>query len=245
MAQVSGADLRGIFRFMQSAVAGTRDDPLPSGTLAALRQLIPAELIAYGEVRRTDRALLALATSDTYEPDDVEDALLAFGHQNPISWRRWGPADGALRLSASIRRKELEQLEFYQSVMVPTGVRDSLKVWLWSTAESVACVKLDRESNFTKREQDLLGILQHHLIGLREQALRGRLPATADGVWLTAREAEVLTWAARGLSDCDVAKVLGTSPATIGKHLENAYAKLGVHSRAEALGLLMLSAPTN
>lgn len=245
MAQVSGTDLRGIFRFMQSAIAGTRDDPLPSPTLAALRQLIPAELIAYGEVRRADRAQLALSTSDIYDPNVDEEALLAFGHQNPLSWRRWGPADGALRLSASIRRKELEQLEFYQSVMVPTGTRDSLKVWLWCTAESVALVKLDRESNFTKREQDLLGILQHHLIGLREQALRGQLPATADGVWLTAREAEVLTWAARGLSNYDVARVLGTSPATVGKHLENAYEKLGVHSRAEAIGLLMLSAPTN
>ena len=47
----------------------------------------------------------------------------------------------------------------------------------------------------------------------------------------------MLTWAARGMPDSDVAKVLGTSPSTVGKHLENAYAKLGVHSRAEALGL--------
>lgn len=246
MAQVSGADLRGVFGFIQSAVAGTREDPLPSPTLAALRQLIPAELIAYFELRRTDQSVLALATSDAYDPNEDEDAVLAFGHQNPLSWRRCRPADGAMRLSASIRRRDLEQLEFYQFVMVPTRIRDSLKVWLWSTPESVACVSLGRsDSDFTRRDQDVLGILQHHLIGLREQALSGRLRATADGVWLTAREAEVLTWASRGLANDDVANVLGTSPATIGKHLENAYAKLGVHSRAEALGLVMLSAPTN
>lgn len=246
MAQVSGGDLRRVFAFMQSAIAGTRDDPLPSATLAALRQLIPAELIVYFELRRTDRAVLAVATSDTYDPNEDEEALLAFGHQNPLSWRRWGPGDGALRLSASIRRRELEQLEYYQSVMVPTRIRDSLKIWLWSTAESVACVGLDRsDSYFTRRDQDLLGILQHHLIALREQALSGSLPPTADSVWLTAREAEVLTWAARGLANDDVAKVLGTSSTTVGKHLENAYAKLGVHSRAEALGLVMLSAPRN
>lgn len=232
---------------MQSAVAGTRDDPIPSRTLAALRELIPADLMAYFELRRRDCAVLALSTSDTYDPAVDEEALAAFGHQNPLSVRSpWGPADGALRLSQVIRRRDLEQLDYYMFVVAPTRVRDSLKVWLWSSPESVACVLLDRsESDFTRRDQDLLGILQHHLIGLRQQALSGRLPATAEGVWLTAREAEVLTWAARGMSNCDVANVLGTSAGTIGKHLENAYAKLGVRSRAEALALFTISGRAN
>lgn len=246
MAQVSGADVRAVFRFMQSAAPGSRDDPLPSPTLAALRQLIPAELIAYYERRRSDGSVLGLATSDMYDPNADEAALLAFGHQNPLDSVRWGPSDGALRLSASIRRRDLEQLEYYQSVMVPTRVRDSLKVWLWSTVESVACIVLHRSNAyFTRHDQDILGILQHHLIRLREQALGRSLPVNTDGVWLTAREAEVLTWAARGLTNEDVARVLGTAPATVGKHLENAYEKLGVHSRAEALGFLMLAAPTD
>lgn len=246
MARVSGADLTAVFGFMQSAVAGSREDPLPSPTLAALRQLIPADLIAYYEMRRSDRSVLALATSDTYDPNADEAALLAFGHQNPLHWARWGPADGALRLSASIRRRDLERLEYYEAVMVPTRVRDWLKVWLWSTAESVACIGLGRsDAYFTRHDQDILGILQHHLIRLREQALSRSLPANTDGVWLTAREAEVLTWVARGLANEDVARVLGTSPATVGKHLENAYEKLGVHSRAQALGFLMLAAPTD
>ena len=235
--------MKGVFTFLGSAVAGTRDDPIPTPTLAALTRLIPADLIAYYEIRRADRAPLAFAACDTSDTPD-EDAIRAFGHQNPLSSRHRGHADGAQRLTASITRRELEKTDWYQYVMAPVGIRDSLKVWLWSTPESVACVSLDRcESDFSQRDQDLLRILQHHLVRLRQQALAGWLPSTPDGVRLTAREAEVLTWAAGGMSDEYVATVLGTSAGTIGKHLENAFVKLGVHSRAEALGLFVFSTP--
>ena len=59
---------------------------------------------------------------------------------------------------------------------------------------------------------------------------------------LTVREAEILTWAARGASDERIAARLGVSLATVGKHLEHAYVALGVHSRAEGIGRIMLSA---
>ena len=245
MARVTGTDLKGVFTFLQTAVAGTRDDPIPTPTLAALGRLIPADLIAYFEIRRADRATLAFAASDIADATPDPDALLAFGHQNPLSSRYpWRPADGALRLSTATNRRDLEKTEFYQFVMVPVRIRDSMKAVLWSTADTVACVALDRcESDFTQRDENLLRILQQHLIRWRAQALAGWLPATSDDVGLTVREADVLTWAARGMTNDDVARVLGTSPSTVGKHLENAYVKLGVHSRAEALGVLAVSGP--
>ncbi|ALA20177.1 MULTISPECIES: response regulator transcription factor [unclassified Chelatococcus] len=51
---------------------------------------------------------------------------------------------------------------------------------------------------------------------------------------LTAREAEVLMWVARGKSSRDVGAILGLSPRTVDKHLEQIYAKLGVENRASA-----------
>ncbi|MBL9208339.1 MAG: response regulator [Opitutaceae bacterium] len=51
---------------------------------------------------------------------------------------------------------------------------------------------------------------------------------------LTARESEVLFWIAQGKSNPDVALILGTSPRTIHKHVENIFRKLGCETRAAA-----------
>jgi len=80
--------------------------------------------------------------------------------------------------------------------------------------------------------------LELNFAGLRVGLEEGQEPVALFGH-------VVKTWAARGMVDDQVAKVLGTSPTTVGKHLEHACANLGVHSRAEALALLMLSAPRN
>lgn len=56
-----------------------------------------------------------------------------------------------------------------------------------------------------------------------------------DARTLTAREAQVLHWVARGLRNEEVARQVGARPLTVKKHLEHAYAKLGVHSRTAAV----------
>jgi DNA-binding CsgD family transcriptional regulator len=52
---------------------------------------------------------------------------------------------------------------------------------------------------------------------------------------LTAREREVLAWVARGKTNAEVARLLWLAPSTVGKHLENVYAKLGVSTRTAAV----------
>jgi DNA-binding CsgD family transcriptional regulator len=52
---------------------------------------------------------------------------------------------------------------------------------------------------------------------------------------LTAREREVLEWVAAGKTDRDIAAILGISPRTVHKHLQHAYAKLGVETRTAAV----------
>ena len=51
---------------------------------------------------------------------------------------------------------------------------------------------------------------------------------------LTSREREVLGWLARGKSNAEIAMILGISAATVGKHLEHIYPKLGVENRTAA-----------
>ncbi len=51
---------------------------------------------------------------------------------------------------------------------------------------------------------------------------------------LTQREAEVIVWIAHGKSNRDISEILGISPRTVNKHLEQIFTKLGVENRASA-----------
>lgn len=59
------------------------------------------------------------------------------------------------------------------------------------------------------------------------EVLRAALP-------LTEREAEVLLWIARGKTNREVGTILGTSPRTVNKHLEQLFRKLNVENRTAA-----------
>jgi two-component system nitrate/nitrite response regulator NarL len=54
---------------------------------------------------------------------------------------------------------------------------------------------------------------------------------------LTRRELQVLSLLVDGLSQSEIAEKLFISPKTVGKHIEHILAKLGVHSRAQAVAL--------
>jgi DNA-binding CsgD family transcriptional regulator len=50
-----------------------------------------------------------------------------------------------------------------------------------------------------------------------------------------AREREILALVARGLTNAEVARELWISRGTVRKHLDNVYARLGVHTRTAAV----------
>jgi DNA-binding NarL/FixJ family response regulator len=51
---------------------------------------------------------------------------------------------------------------------------------------------------------------------------------------VTSRESEVLLWLSRGKSNREIGEILGISPRTVNKHLEQVFVKLGVENRASA-----------
>jgi DNA-binding NarL/FixJ family response regulator len=80
--------------------------------------------------------------------------------------------------------------------------------------------------------------------GLNEFLLRLAKSASSDSpaefsreLGLTAREGEVLSWLSKGKSNRDIAQILGLSPRTVDKHLEQIYAKLGVENRTAATAI--------
>jgi len=60
-------------------------------------------------------------------------------------------------------------------------------------------------------------------------------PSRGLSATLTPREAEVLSWLAKGKTNRDIGDILGLSPRTVNKHLEHIYEKLGVETRTAAV----------
>jgi DNA-binding CsgD family transcriptional regulator len=89
------------------------------------------------------------------------------------------------------------------------------------------------DGDFIEGDRDLFELLRPFLDALRE-----RFDAHAhetNGSGLTDREAEILAWVARGKTNREIAGLLVVSPHTVRKHLEHAFKKLRVHTRAAAV----------
>jgi DNA-binding response OmpR family regulator len=75
----------------------------------------------------------------------------------------------------------------------------------------------------------LAAIITARLAGIARSGLWPKTVALND------REVEVLTWAARGKTSAEIAKILGLTKRTIDFHIDNAREKLGAATRTEAV----------
>lgn len=89
-------------------------------------------------------------------------------------------------------------------------------------------------------------------VGTNELLLRLARETAATGsaevsktLGLTSREGEVLSWLSKGKTNRDIAQILGLSPRTVDKHLEQIYAKLGVENRTAAAAIAVNASRKN
>jgi PAS domain S-box-containing protein len=75
------------------------------------------------------------------------------------------------------------------------------------------------------------------LLGLVRERLTAAAAAEATGDALTRRELQILRMVATGVSSRAAADQLHVSPATVRNHVQNILAKLGAHSRLEAVAM--------
>jgi DNA-binding CsgD family transcriptional regulator len=90
-----------------------------------------------------------------------------------------------------------------------------------------------RESNpdFSDRDVQLLTLLRPHLAEVYDQHQEA-LSGTPE---LTVRQWEILRLVSDGFTNGQIARRLGLSEATVRKHLENTYSRLGVTNRTSAV----------
>ncbi|MCU1431499.1 MAG: narL [Actinotalea sp.] len=109
------------------------------------------------------------------------------------------------------------------TVRVRNGTDHVVRLWL-----------VRRTSRFSARDRALLGLVAPAL----ERLLRERPTTSAPTPSLTTQERRVLQLVGTGLSNAEIAGRLFVAPATVRKHLENTYRKLGVTNRLAAVHAL-------
>lgn len=87
------------------------------------------------------------------------------------------------------------------------------------------------------------GKVEFAAVATRGEERHFRITETLDGAeekllaqrhGLTDREAEVLVWISRGKANREISEILGISPRTVNKHLEQIFEKMGIENRASA-----------
>ena len=114
--------------------------------------------------------------------------------------------------------------------------------WLEQAQKGKAGSKTPAMASFPDNEQ--LRLQYMGKLGPNEFLLRlakdssANIPAQfSSELGLTTREGEVLSWLSKGKTNRDIAQILGLSPRTVDKHLEQIYAKLGVENRTAAAAI--------
>lgn len=231
------ADLQGILDL----------DEFRHALLDAVRRAVPADWISLNDIGPGPEDVVVIV-DPPLGPEWVE-RFSAHAHENPLLAYWMATRDGrAYRFTDVADPAELAELPLFREFYLPLGIRHQMSFTLPSTApERVLAVALSRKRrNFSDRERDLLDrarpfLIQGYRTALAFAELNARLAAERVAprqqliaLGLTQREAEVAVEVARGGSNASIARTLRISARTVQKHLQHAFAKLGVTSRAEA-----------
>ena len=103
-----------------------------------------------------------------------------------------------------------------------------------SPASSIRTAVRGMDIDLATLESDRPGEMLLRLTEVRED---DKIDALQKQGGLTRREAEVLLWVSYGKTNKTISEILGISPRTVNKHLEQVFRKLGVETRAAATAI--------
>jgi DNA-binding response OmpR family regulator/DNA-binding CsgD family transcriptional regulator len=174
----------------------------------------------------------------------ARNALDAFGHATMAI--HFDEASGAARAvwQTPLARQLMHDYFGAAPAQVPEPVLDWLRSESASATEGREPRTLPIGRVFGSESRQLVFALQQRtgdddlLIVMREVSDAAVVEAMVQAFKLTLREAEVLYWVAKGKTNRDIGDILGSSPATVKKHLERVYVKLGVETRTAAAAVV-------
>ncbi|MDA7416466.1 response regulator transcription factor [Xenophilus arseniciresistens] len=192
------------------------------------------------------------ARQQAQQAGHARNALDAFGYAS-ITVRM---PEGRVIWQTSLARELLQRYAQTTAPAMPAAMRDWLAQHLPATRQGVeppplVLVQGAAELQVRVHQQtgdddddgagqgDAQGVSGDWLLILREVSDGAAIEAMRLALKLTAREAEVLYWVAKGKTNKDIGDILGSSPATAKKHLERIYVKLGVETRTAAAAVAL------
>ena len=237
--RVSASDYEGILEVVGLAACGAAAEPLAGPALAAIRRLIPADTVAFFDGPPWDRSRRRVWVDGDHLAWTPEEKLVSdqFRFQLPL-WPSPATVGRALRVTDVMSQRAYRRLDLYQLAGRRHRIEYSLTYWMQSPDGVIRGLAFDAgDRDFRERDKDVLEILGRHLgkvLGRGDP----RLPQPTRTLGITGRQAEILALVARGRTNRQIASTLSVSPNTIRKHLENAFERMNVHTRAEAIAAI-------
>jgi len=217
-----------------------------------VNHVVPADMVTYNEVdlvRRVDRIFVA-PNDERLAPGTRHYAtFIRHIDEHPVIAHNARMADPVpRRISDFLTDKQFRSLALHSEFFGVFDINYQMAMVVQHAGQQMIGVAVNRVlSDFTERERTCLAVLRSHVVqayghGLTIERLRtesrcardARAAACATAGGLTQREGEVLHWVAGGKSNDDVARIIGVTSATVKKHLEHIYDKLGVANRTAA-----------
>lgn len=248
MERLDAADLARVGRFVAEAGEIDGDKPFPPAFLALLRRLVPCDSVTFCELDRiAQRELGGTTIPDETGADEPLVDYWEARHDHPICHYHERTGDWrAYRLSDFVEMRRFRAGRIYAEWFRPLGVENLITVGLDAPLSHTKVFLLARSGgrDFDASDCVLLDVLRPYL-GMRYATARGRARAPDEARScdrLTPREREILALVAEGRTNGQIAEQLWISGGTVRRHLENAYRKLGVHTRTAAVRAAALDA---
>ena len=221
------------------------------GLVARLRDLVPGAHALYRENDLVGRRTPVMIDADGTAVDEDDELYWAVGPCPVTVYRsRTGDLTSA-RLSDVVSWHSYRETAVYREYFRPGGVDHMLDLGLEAAdgrQRTLLFCRQRGDRDFTDRDRAVLELLRPHLRAREARAdlRRQAMAATSDGQpdlldstsRLTSREREIVFLAGAGKTNAQIAAELWVTPATVKKHLENVYLKLGVGSRAAAVNVI-------
>jgi DNA-binding CsgD family transcriptional regulator len=240
---ITDTHIRALLDVFDRCEPAAEDDIFYADVLTGLRELIPCEDITFQLMDVAEQRVRLLFVTD--DGVDREESVGMVDEYTTVFWQEFWEEDGCAGplttgdYSTLLHHAETKRTRAWANTPLGSlygamGIKDEILVPMTPLGGTDRRLLLFREEgspDFSEREKAMLALARPHIAELHTRRDR-ELRCEPN---LTPRQWEILRQVATGAGNTQIARTLGLSDATVRKHLENVFLRLGVQSRTEAL----------
>jgi len=239
---VTGRDARRIVQIVDEAQAADDREPFYSSVLHGIAELVPCDDVTFqlSEIQEHRATGLCVVAGETVPLESSPEDDLAFwsAYFGPGGCSYEAIQPGLPDYNIIVRRSDQYGDREYRrfamgQLMHQWGVRHELLAAMqpFGTIDRRLLLFRHDGPDFTDREVAIIRLIRPHVADLHLRRVR-ELDGEPE---LTHRQWEVLRLVSLGASNRQIGTRLGVSEATVRKHLENIFLRVGAASRTDAI----------